>query len=79
MSTIRTRLAIFFAAIIVGAGLGVPSAEALTVPNVWYCSRTTGLCRQINGPHNSTVKDECRWVWNTYWTGTSTRVCDYWR
>jgi hypothetical protein len=83
MHTIRLRLVVLLSAMIVGAGLAVPSAEAGsvtgTVPNLWYCSRVTGLCRQVNGPHSSAVPDECRWVWNTYWTGASTRVCDYWR
>jgi hypothetical protein len=80
MHTIRLRLVVLLSAMIVGAGLAVPSAEAVTatVPNYWYCSRMTGLCRQVNGPHNSSVPDACRWVWNTYWTGASTRVCDYW-
>ena len=77
---IRAALAPALATVaLVGGGAVVP-AEAITatVPNYFYCSNQTGKCRQVNGPYNSSVPTACKWVWTAYWTGTSTRVCDYW-
>lgn len=63
-----------------GAGLVVANpAEAVIVHNFFYCSTQTGKCRQTNGPYVSSVPTTCKWTFTTYWTGTSTRVCDYWK
>lgn len=90
MDRTRSRLAAGLASLtLAGAGLaggGVVAAspaEAVTVTatvhNFFYCSNQTGKCRQTNGPYKSWIPTTCQWTFATYWTGTSTGVCDYWR
>ncbi len=37
------------------------AANAGTVYNRLYCDINTGLCYQVNGTHNPTVKNQCFW------------------
>lgn len=83
MKLTRSRLTASLVSLTLGgAGLvaAIPAeAVTVTVPNFFYCSNQTGKCRQTNGPYVPSLPTACRWTFTPYWTGTSTRVCDYWR
>lgn len=40
---------------------GASAASAATVYNRLYCDIDTGLCYQVNGAHNSSIKNQCFW------------------
>jgi hypothetical protein len=48
------------------AGLLVPAlssgASAVTVPNMFACTRSTGHCFQTNGTYRSDLPRECWWT-----------------
>lgn len=56
----------------------LPSASAATVPNIYYCSRETGHCRQQNGAYDSYVPSACHWVYTVYLSDNNFHGCSYW-
>lgn len=86
LSTVRTRVSIAAASLLVACGMIVvttpPPASAGIVPNWYECDPATGWCYQTNPPYNSSVPQSCRWnenvhnTWGMWYTG-----CDagYWR
>lgn len=40
---------------------GASAASTATVYNRLYCDIDTGLCYQVNGAHNSSIKNQCFW------------------
>jgi hypothetical protein len=54
------------------------SANAVTVPNQYLCSRWTDKCVQVNGKHVNGLPNACQWSWNIYTSGSPTSVCSYW-
>jgi hypothetical protein len=58
--------------------IGASPASAAVVPNNYNCSRWTGKCVQINGPHVNGLPNACHWVWSVYTSGSPTSICSYW-
>jgi hypothetical protein len=60
------------------AFVSAPLASAVTVPNIYYCSRETGHCRQQNGAYVWSVPSACHWVYTVYLSDNNFHGCSYW-
>jgi hypothetical protein len=75
------RLPKFLAVLMLLVGVTlVPTSAAHggVVPNIFYCSRWTHRCVQLNGSHVGGIPNECHWVWTYYSSGMSSSGCNIW-
>ena len=80
MNTMKRRAKLVIGTGVLAAAAFPGPADAATgvVPNNFYCSAWTGLCRQQNGAYKAGYPNACHRVFSWYRSGTRSTICTYW-